>query len=98
MKFNARELLLTFGEAKAPYRAAWRLIEFQLPEPTTEEIASFSFALNRQTGLTPRAVLDKFAAYSDARCALPDDRRAYLILSRYTHPEPKSNKAEGLLV
>jgi hypothetical protein len=30
------------------YRAAWRLIDIELPEPTTEEIASFSFALNRQ--------------------------------------------------
>jgi hypothetical protein len=48
MKFKARELLLRLGEAKARYRAAWRLIEFQLPEPTTEEIASFGFALNRQ--------------------------------------------------
>jgi hypothetical protein len=33
---------------KGRYRAAWRLIELQLPEPTTEEIASFSFALNLQ--------------------------------------------------
>jgi hypothetical protein len=47
MKLNARELLLRLGEAKGRYRAAWRLIDFQLPEPTTE-IASFSFALNRQ--------------------------------------------------
>jgi len=50
MKLTARELLLRLGEAKGRYRAAWRLIEIQLPEPTTEEIASFSFALNRQKG------------------------------------------------
>ena len=48
MKLTARELLLRLGQAKGRYRAAWRLIELQLPEPTTEEIASFSFALNRQ--------------------------------------------------
>ena len=48
MKLKARELLLKLGEAKGRYRAAWRLIDIQLPEPTTEGIASFSFALNRQ--------------------------------------------------
>src|SRR5208337_5644607 len=47
LKLRARNLLLRLGEAKGRYRAAWRLIDFQLPEPTTE-IASFSFALNRQ--------------------------------------------------
>ena len=48
MKLKARELLLKLGEAKGRYRAAWRLIDIQLPEPATEGIASFSFALNRQ--------------------------------------------------
>src|SRR5258708_17005173 len=48
MKLKARELLLKLGEAKGRYRAAWRIIDIQLPEPTTEGIASFSFALNRQ--------------------------------------------------
>jgi hypothetical protein len=48
MKLRARELLLKLGEAKGRYRAAWRLIDLQLPEPTTEGISSFSFALNRQ--------------------------------------------------
>ena len=48
MKLKARELLLKLGEAKGRYRAAWRIIDIQLPEPATEGIASFSFALNRQ--------------------------------------------------
>jgi len=48
MKLKARELLLKLGEAKGCYRAAWRIIDIQLPEPKTEGTASFSFALNRQ--------------------------------------------------
>ena len=48
MKLKARELLLKLGEAKGRYRAAWRLVDFQLPEATTDGIATFSFALNRQ--------------------------------------------------
>jgi len=48
MKLKARELLLKLGEAKGRYRAAWRLVDIQLPEPTTETMATFSFALNRQ--------------------------------------------------
>src|SRR5271165_1001135 len=48
MKLKARELLLKLGEAKGRYRTAWRLMDIQFPEPTTEGIASFSFALNRQ--------------------------------------------------
>ena len=48
MKLRAENLLLKLGEAKGRYRAAWRLIDIQLPEPTTEGMASFSFALNRQ--------------------------------------------------
>src|ERR1700726_4315147 len=48
MKLKARELLLKLGEARGRYRTAWRLIDIQLPEPRTEGIPSFSFALNRQ--------------------------------------------------
>jgi transposase len=48
MKLKARELLIKLGEAKGRYRTAWSLMDIQLPEPTTEGIASFSFALNRQ--------------------------------------------------
>jgi len=48
MKLKARELLLKLGEAKGRYRAAWRLVDFQLPEATTDGMATFSFALNRQ--------------------------------------------------
>ncbi len=155
------------------YRAAWRLIDIQLPEPTTEAMASFSFALNRQKlrqvrrregryllrtnlsgrepaqlwefyiqlveieaafknlkddlalrpifhqlehrieahifvafmayclhvtlrarlrplapGLSPRAVLDKFAAIQMLDVHFPTTDGRTLILSRYTHPEP----------
>lgn len=48
MKLKPRELLLKLGEARARYRTGWRLVDIQLPEPATEGIASFSFALNRQ--------------------------------------------------
>ncbi len=48
MRLKARELLLKLGEAKGRYRAAWRLVDFQLPEATTDGMATFSFALNRQ--------------------------------------------------
>jgi transposase len=48
MKLNGRNLLLKLGEAKGRYPTGWRLINFQLPEPATEGMATFSFALNRQ--------------------------------------------------
>ena len=48
MKVTARQLLLKLGEAKGRYPAAWRLVDFQLPEARTEGMATFSFALNRQ--------------------------------------------------
>src|SRR5262249_46378421 len=41
MKLIARNLLLKLGEAKGRYPAAWRLIDFQLPEATTKGIATF---------------------------------------------------------
>jgi transposase len=173
MKLKARELLLKLGEARARYRTAWRLVDIQLPEPTTEGIAAFSFSLNRQKlrqarrregryllrtnlcgrepaelwqfyiqlveieaafknlkddlalrpifhqlehrieahifvafmayclhvtlrarlrplapGLTPRAVLDKFAAIQMLDVHFPTTDGRTLILSRYTHPEP----------
>jgi len=173
MKLTARELLIKLGEAKARYRAAWRLMNIQFPKPTTKGIASFSFALNRQKlrivrrregryllrtnllgrdpaqlwqfyillveieaafknlkddlalrpifhqlerrieahifvafmayclhvtlrarlrplapGLTPRAVLDKFAAIQMLDVHFPTTDGRTLILSRYTHPEP----------
>jgi hypothetical protein len=173
MKLKARELLIKLGEAKGRYRTAWSLMDIQLPEPTTEGIASFSFALNRQKlriarrregryllrtnlcgrdpaqlwefyiqlvaieaafknlkddlalrpifhqlehrieahifvafmayclhvtlrarlrplapGLSPRAVLDKFAALQMLDVHFPTTDGRTLILSRYTHPEP----------
>ena len=172
MKLNGRNLLLKLGEAKGRYPTAWRLIDFQLPEPTAEGIASFGFALNRQKlrqarrregryllrtnlcgrepaelwqfyiqlveieaafknlkadlalrpifhqlehrieahifvafmayclhvtlrarlrplapGLTPRAVLDKFATIQMLDVHFPTTDGRTLILSRYTHPE-----------
>jgi len=174
MKLSARNLLLKLGEAKGRYPTAWRLIDIQLPEPTTEGIASFSFALNRQKlrqvrrregryllrtnlcgrepaqlwefylqlveieaafknlkddlalrpifhqlehrieahifvafmayclhvtlrarlrplapGLSPRAVLDKFAGIQMLDVHFPTTDGRTLILSRYTHPEPE---------
>ncbi len=48
-QLSARELLLKLGEARGRYRAAWRLIDFQLPQAKEKETAAtFSFALNRQ--------------------------------------------------
>jgi transposase len=173
MKLKARELLIKLGEAKGRYRTAWRLMDIQLPEPTKEGIASFSFCLNRQKlriarrregryllrtnlcgrdpaqlwefyiqlveieaafknlkddlalrpifhqlehrieahifvafmayclhvtlrarlrplapGLSPRAVLDKFAAIQMLDVHFPTTDGRTLILSRYTHPEP----------
>ena len=161
------------AEARARYRTAWRLVDIQLPEPTTEGIAAFSFSLNRQKlrqarrregryllrtnlcgrepaelwqfyiqlveieaafknlkddlalrpifhqlehrieahifvafmayclhvtlrarlrplapGLTPRAVLDKFAAIQMLDVHFPTTDGRTLTLSRYTHPEP----------
>jgi transposase len=48
MKLTARQLLLKLGEAKGRYPTAWRLVDFQLPEATTEGMATFGFALNPQ--------------------------------------------------
>ena len=173
MKLRARNLLLKLGEAKGRYPTAWRLIELHLPDPSTEGMSTFSFALNRQklrqarrregryllrtnlsgrdpaelwqfylqlveieaafknlkddlvlrpifhqlehrieahifigfmayclhvtlrarlrplaSGLTPRAVLDKFAAIQMLDVHFPTTDGRTLILSRYTHPEP----------
>ena len=34
MKLSAKDLLLKLGEARGHYRAAWRLIDFELPKPS----------------------------------------------------------------
>jgi transposase len=62
MELSARDLLLKLGEARGKYRAAWRLIDFTLPDAkaaapkdaaagkasaTAEPSATFRFALNR---------------------------------------------------
>jgi transposase len=48
MEVCPQELLLKLGEARGKYRMAWRLIDFQIPEPSAEKAASFHFALNRR--------------------------------------------------
>jgi len=50
MTLCAKDLLLKLGEARGRYRAAWRLIDFELPEPKgkSKEPATFTFTLNRK--------------------------------------------------
>jgi transposase len=50
MKFNSSQtLLLKLGAAKGKYRAAWRLIDFTLPQSKASSAhVIFSFRLNRQ--------------------------------------------------
>jgi transposase len=49
MKLSSKNLLLKLGEAKARYRAAWRLFDFDLPEAKSQDkAASFGFRLNRK--------------------------------------------------
>ena len=47
MTLTARPLLLKLGEARGRYRAAWRLLDLQLPFSEPQVAASFSFHLNR---------------------------------------------------
>jgi hypothetical protein len=47
MEVSPKELLLKLGEARGKYRMAWRLIDFEIPEPGAEQGANFRFALNR---------------------------------------------------
>jgi transposase len=51
MTLPARALLLKLGEARERYRAAWRLIDIELPEPSTAQErkapARFTYKLNR---------------------------------------------------
>lgn len=47
MEVSHKELLLKLGEARGKYRMAWRLIDFEIPEPGAKQEANFRFALNR---------------------------------------------------
>jgi transposase len=47
MTLTTRQLLLKLGEARGRHRAAWRLLELQLPSGGPQETATFSFRLNR---------------------------------------------------
>jgi len=172
MTLTPRQLLLKLGEARGRYRAAWRLVDLQLPAGGPAKPASFAFRLNRAKlraarrregryllrtnlcgrdpaqlwqfyiqlteieaafknlkddlslrpiyhqlehrveahifvafiayclhvtlrarlrplagGLTPRAVLDKFAALQMLDVHFPTTDGRVLILSRYTQPE-----------
>lgn len=48
MALSAHELLLKLGEARGRYRAAWRLIDLELPSARTKGAVSFKFSLNRK--------------------------------------------------
>ena len=47
MALTPRQLLLKLGEARGRYRAAWRLLDLQMPPAGTSKPARFSFRLNR---------------------------------------------------
>src|SRR5260370_32265196 len=47
MKLRSQALLLKLGEAKGKYRAAWRLLDIQLPEAAAPAQSGLSFQLNR---------------------------------------------------
>jgi transposase len=48
MTLTTRQLLLKLGEARGRYRAAWRLLDLQLPPSEPRKAAIFAFGLNRQ--------------------------------------------------
>ena len=50
MELSNRELLLKLGEARGKYRAAWRLIDIEMPEDKSSEKkkTGFTFGLNRR--------------------------------------------------
>ena len=57
MRLSSKNLLLKLGEARARYRAAWRLFAFDLPEAKSQDkAASFGFRLNRKNSGKPAAV------------------------------------------
>jgi transposase len=47
MSLTTRQLLLKLGEARGRYRAAWRLLDLDLPAAEPRKTATFSFRLNR---------------------------------------------------
>ena len=50
MELSNRDLLLKLGEARGKYRAAWRLIELEMPadQGSEKQKASFTFRLDRR--------------------------------------------------
>jgi len=49
MKFtSARPMLLKLGEARGRYRAAWRLLDVNIPSADAKDDVTFAFNLNRQ--------------------------------------------------
>jgi transposase len=47
MTLTARALLLKLGEARGRYRAAWRLLHIQMPEPGQKGVATFGYQIDR---------------------------------------------------
>jgi transposase len=48
MTLKSRELLMRLGEARGRWRAAWRLMEIDVPEVAARQRATFTFRLNRE--------------------------------------------------
>lgn len=47
LRLSTRQLLLKLGECRARYRAAWRLLDLELPAPAARKPVRFAFRLNR---------------------------------------------------
>ena len=73
----ARELLLKLGEARERYRSAWRLLDFELPEPATAKDrkapAHFSYRLNRAKLRTARRREGRYLLRANMPEAKPAD-------------------------
>lgn len=77
MSLPARELLLKLGEARERYRAAWRLMDFEMPEPTTAKErkapARFNYRLNRTKLRTARRREGRYLLRANMPEAKPAD-------------------------
>ena len=77
MTLPARELLLKLGEARERYRTAWRLMDFELPEPASTKDrkapARFSYRLNRPKLRTARRREGRYLLRANMPKAKPSD-------------------------
>ena len=78
-KLQARELLFKLGEARARWRAAWRLIGLELPAARSQGAVRFSFRLNQLAAIQ---MLDVHFPATDGRtpaapwsCPAPPSRK-----------------------